>query len=157
MRIVEEVIVSTNRKIGNPFNLLACIFVVSCALVGFKILDGTGLIAGVIIGIAIHMASRTFKGVKLWNTCERDYQYLITKGYQKREALQLISKSFNSDFSDEFHQKVTEKFQTLNEIVVFYTSVPENIKDEERVNWYLENTIVEMQPDGIYKANTQWK
>ncbi len=150
-----ELIINTNRKIRN--NIFAYFIVVIFAFLGLKLLGIAGLIIGVILGVLANMINGSFQGVRVWNTCGKDYQYLTSKGYSSLEAVEIISKSFNKTLSDNFHKKVVEKFPTLDQIVVFYTgALPENTKDEQWAIQCLEKTIIEKTPSGTYKARTKW-
>jgi len=150
-----ELIINTNRKIRN--NIFAYFIVVIFAFLGLKLLGIAGLIIGVILGVLANMINGSFQGVRVWNTCGKDYQYLTSKGYSSLEAVEIISKSFNKTLSDNFHKKVVEKFPTLDQIVVFYTgALPQNTKDEQWAIQCLEKTIIEKTPSGTYKARTKW-
>jgi len=174
MNEIAEAILKSNRKIRNkaagwlfliafyPFysknkKLLVCflISIVVALLSKFWIYIGT-IIALFLAGLLVRI-NESRKGVRLWKQCEYDYDLLLSEGYNKRDALFIISKSFNSKLSDSFHQKVIEKFPTLDEVVVFYTgALPENITDEEWANKCLEKTSIEKQSTGTYKARTKW-
>ena len=150
-----ELIINTNRKIRN--NILAYFIVIIFAFLGLKLFGIVGLIIGGVLGVLANMINGSFQGVRVWNTCEKDYQYLTSKGYPPPEAIGIISKSFNKTLSDNFHQKVVEKFPTLDQMVVFYTgALPENTKDEQWAIECLEKTIIEKQPSGTYKTRTKW-
>ncbi len=154
-KIDEEIIINTNRNIRNY--RVAYTLIVIFVILGFKFFGYIGAIIAMIIGILTNMINGSRKGLRLWNRCEHDYDLLLSKGYDKNSALLIMSKSFNSKLSEHFHQKVTEKFPTLNEVVVFYTgALPENTTDEEWANECLEKTIIEKSPSGTYKAKTKW-
>ena len=153
----EEIIINTNRNIRNykASYIVIAIFVI----LGFKLWEYIGAIFALALGILVNMINGSLKGLRLWNRCEYDYNILLSKGYDINNALLIISKSFNSKLSDQFHQRVVEKFPTLNEVVVFYTgALPENTTDEEWANECLEKTTIEKSPSGSYKykAKTKW-
>lgn len=60
---------------------------------------------------------------------------LLSFGFKRlffKNALLVISKSFNSFLDDSFHKRVIEKFPTLDEVVVLFTgALPEDTKDED--------------------------
>ena len=151
----EDVIINTKRKISRPF---FSYFVIGLFLItGYFIWREIGAIIGIIIGIILNMIFCSFRGVKLWKLCERDYYHLVSKGYSSKNALLVISKSFNSFLSDSFHKRVIEKFPTLDEVVVFFTgALPENTGDEDWAIECLEKTIIKRTADGGYKARTKW-
>lgn len=170
-----EIVLKSNRKIRNnaacnlflvifyPFysknkKLIACILisVLVALLLKFWIYVVT-IIALFSVGLLVRI-NESRKGVRLWKRCEYDYDLLLSEGRSEKDALFIISKSFNSKLSDSFHQKVIEKFPTLDEVVVFYTgALPENTTDEEWANKCLEKTTIEKQSTGIYKSRTKWQ
>jgi len=78
------------------------------------------------------------------------------KNYSLQHLI-VISKSFDSELSESFHERVVGKFSTLDEVVVFYTgALPEGTIDEQWAIECLEKTIIERQPSGAYKARTKW-
>lgn len=154
---IEQLIINTSRKTRNI--ILAYCIVGILAFLGWKYFWIVGLIVGIVLGTLTYMLVVSMRGVRVWNTCEKDYQFLMAKGWPRQEALLIISKSFNNKLSDNFHQKVVDKFPDLNQLVVFYTgALPENTKteDEEWAIKCLEKTRVEKQHSGTYKAITKW-
>ena len=152
----EDVIIATSRECRKPF--LSYLVIGICIAIGYFTLGKIGLIAGVLVGILLNMTFKSIRNVKLWKLCEKDYLHLISKGYSERNALLVISKSFNSGYSESFHEMVVDKFTTLDEIVFFYTGVilPENTPDEKWAIECLEKTIIEKHPSGTYKTRTKW-
>lgn len=170
-----EIILKSNRKIRNktlsilfliafyPFysknkKLIVCIIIsiLVALLLRFWIYIGA-IIALFLAGLLVRI-NESRKGVRLWKRCEYDYGLLLSEGHNEKDALFIISKSFNSKLTDSFHQKVIEKFPTLDEVVVFYTgALPENTSDEKCANECLERTTIEKQSAGTYKARTKWQ
>jgi len=103
----EDVIIATSRDLRKPF-LSYLVFGV-CVATGYFMFREIGLIVGIVIGILLNMTVRSFRGVQLWKLCERDYLHLISKGYSERNALIAISKSFNPELSESFHEKIAGK------------------------------------------------
>lgn len=151
----EDIIIATSRKLPKPF--LSYFVIGVCAATGYFILREIGLITGAFVGILLNMTIRSFRGAQLWKLCERDYLHLVSKGYSDKDALVVISKSFNPELSESFHDRVVDQFPTLDEVVVFYTgALPENTTDEQWAIECLEKTIIQKQPSGTYKAKTKW-
>lgn len=154
-KTIEEIIINTNRNIKNykATYILISLFVI-LAYIFF------GYIASIItfiIGYLSGMTYRSLRGVRLWNRCQYDYNLLLSNGYDKRSALLVISKSFNSKLSDYFHHNVIDKFTTLDELVLFYTgALPENTIEEEWANECLEKTMIYKSPSGVHKVKTKW-
>ena len=154
-KTLEKIIIKTNRNIKNyqaTYILLSIFVILAYIFYGY-----IGSIITFIIGYLCGMAYRSLRGWRLWNRCEYDYDLLLSKGYDNESALLIISKSFNSKLSDYFHQKVIEKFPTLDELVLFYVgALPENTIEEEWANECLEKTIVYKSSTGVYKVKTKW-
>lgn len=148
-------IINTNRKIRN--HILAGFVFIGFALLGLWLFSISGLLAGCVLGVLTNMINGMFQGVKVWNTCEKDYQYLVSKkGYASSDALSIISKSFNKCLPDSFHQKVAGKFPTLDEVVTFYTgALPEGTTDEQWAVECLEKTTIERHASGSLKTRTK--
>lgn len=150
----EDVIIATRRDLRKPF-LPYLVFGV-CVALGYFMFREIGLIAGALAGVLLNMTIHIFRGLQLWKLCERDYLHLISNGYSDRDALKIISKSFNPELSESFHESVVDRFSTLDEVVVFYTgALPEGTTDEQRAIECLEKTVIEKQPSGTYKARTK--
>ena len=154
-KTIEKIIINTNRNIKNykaTYILLSIFVILAYIFYGY-----IGSIITFIIGYLSGMAYRSLRGWRLWNRCEYDYDLLLSKGYDNESALLIISKSFNSKLSDFFHQKVIEKFPTLDELVLFYVgALPENTIEEEWANECLEKTIIYKSPSDVYKVKTKW-
>ncbi|MEA3475726.1 MAG: hypothetical protein U9R23_04715 [Candidatus Cloacimonadota bacterium] len=169
-----EIVLKSNRKIRNktssilfliafyPFysknkKLIVGIIISILVAILFRFWIYIGAIIALFLTGLLVRINESRKGVRLWKRCEYDYDLLLSEGYNEKDALFIISKSFNSKLSDSFHQKVIDKFPTLDEVVVFYTgALPENTTDEEWANKCLEKTAMEKQPTGTYKARTKW-
>jgi len=150
----EDVIIATNRDLRKP--LLSYMVVGLCVVVGYAIFREIGSIVGVFAGILLNIILRTFRCGSLSKLCKRDFLYLISKGYSERDALIIISKSFKAELSKAFHEKVIEKFSTLDEVVGFYTgALPFGTIDEKWAVECLEKTTIERQPSGGYKVRTK--
>ena len=155
MKTDEDVIIGTRRDLRKPF-LSYLVFGV-CVATGYFLFHKIGLIAGALAGVLLNMTIYIFRGLQFWKLCERDYLHLKSKDYSERNALIVISKSFNAELSESFHERVVGKFSTLDEVVVFYTgALPEGTIDEQLAIEYLEKTILERQLLGAYKARTKW-
>jgi hypothetical protein len=154
-KAIEEQIINTNRNIKN---YKAVYFLISIFVILAYIFFGyIGSIIMFIIGFMSGMTYWYLRVERLKKRCDYDCDLLISKGYDKKSALLIISKSFNSTLSDYFHQKVVEKCTTLDEVVLFYTgALPENTKDEDWANECLEKTIINKSPTGVYKVKTKW-
>lgn len=147
---------SKNRKIRNI--KVACVVIAIFVALLLRFWIYIGAIIALFMAYLLVWINESRKGVRLWKHCKYDYDLLLSEGHDENDALFIISKSFNSKLSDSFHQKVIEKFPTLDEVVVFYTgALPENTRDEELANKCLEKTTIEKQSTGTYKARTKWQ
>ena len=157
MKTDEDVIIATSRDLRKPF--VSYLVFGACVALGYFVFREIGLILGAFAGVLLNMTMRSFRGVRLWKLCERDYVHLKSKGYSDRNALIAISKSFNSELSESFHEMVVAKFSTLDEVIVFYTgALPDDTisSDEQWAIKCLEKTVIEKRPSGTYKARTKW-
>lgn len=51
---------------------------------GYFIWPEIGAVIGIIMGIILNMTFCSFRGVKVWKLCERDYYHLVSKGYSSK-------------------------------------------------------------------------
>jgi len=78
----------------------------------------------IIIGVCITyflfpLIKKAFKGKKYWDKCEKDYDNLLKQGYVNRSALIQISKQSHPELSVFVHEKIVEKFNKLDRLVIF--------------------------------------
>jgi len=150
MKTDEDVIISTSRGLKKPF--MSYLVFGGCVVLGYFLFQKVGLIVGAFAGVLLNISIRSFRAARVWSCCERDYLHLQSKGYLDESALIVISKSFNPQLSESFHEMVVAKFSSLDEVVVFSTgALPEDTVDEQWAIECLEKTIIER---GV--ARTKW-
>ena len=80
------------------------------------------VLLAIFIFIALYigrMVRRSLKGKDFWIECEREYYELVNQGYSKRDALINISKSKHPELDDSVHEKISDKFSDINQLVLF--------------------------------------
>ena len=62
---------------------------------------------------------KSLKGKKYWEKCEKNYDKLVKQGCGNKSALTQISKQSHPELSDFVHEKIVEKYNKLNKLVIF--------------------------------------
>ena len=78
----------------------------------------------IVIGVCIAcflfpLIKKSFKGKKYWEKCEKEYENLLKQGCGNKSALIQISKQSHPELGDFVHEKIVEKFNKLNKLVIF--------------------------------------
>jgi len=77
------------------------------------------VIGACIVYFLFPLIKKSFQGKKYWEKCEKDYKTLLKQGCGNKSALIQISKQSHPELSDFVHEKIVEKFNKLNNLVIF--------------------------------------
>jgi hypothetical protein len=95
------------------------------------------IIIGVPSAVLVNMLIGSILGKKCWNQCEKDYENLIAEGCTNEEALLIISEFFHPELTEDIHEKIFQKFNSIDLKLISLQGRCQNIKKLMRTQ---ENT-----------------
>lgn len=129
--------------------------VICCGMLYF-FFGWIGFVIGIPVAVIFNMIIFAAMGLRYWNNTRDLYESLMSKDFQKCEALTEISKRAHPEFQLSTHHQIVTKFNDIDLLINFITgALPgDNRTDDQFALEILENTSIHHQGGNKYKVVT---